>query len=126
MPAELVFGPARRLEEGGLSDVYLPFTLGARPDDLDYQVVGSNRVADLSLHIRVDAPEGAHVVSTYRGFRHTLPSESWDEQKGQVLGIRGWLQAPPGRYRVSAIIRNAGTGREGLVKRDIRVESEEP
>jgi len=126
IPTELALGPARTLTGKPSTELYLPFTIAARRGDLGYRLVGSKRVVDLTLYIRLETGEGHHVASSYHPFRHSVPTEGWDASKNERLGLRGWIEAPPGRYRISALIRNASSGKAGRALRSLRLEAGGP
>jgi VWFA-related protein len=94
----------------GTGDILLPFLIGFRVRDLDYQVQEGRLVAGLSLQVVVQTPDGTHLTSSYKMLEHSLRQAGGGEDEG-VLAVRGGLEAPPGEYRVLAYVRNLLTGK---------------
>lgn len=122
IPVQLTFGGGRPLADSTTQEHYLPFLIGVQSEDLDYRAGGGARVVDLSLHVRVETAAGRHVVSDYQAFRHTL-AEGTEER---LVGIRGWLEAAPGEYRISAKFRDPVSGKEGRVSRRLMLAPDPP
>jgi VWFA-related protein len=97
------------------------FLVGARQADLDYEADGTKMVADLSLSVRVETDEGERLAEVFEFFRHSRQRAEWEAMQNATLAIRGWLEAPPGDYRVVAIFRNARTGRQGRASMEVNV-----
>ncbi|MDX1387718.1 MAG: VWA domain-containing protein [Acidobacteriota bacterium] len=97
------------------------FLVGARQADLDYAPDGANMVADLSMRVWVETAEGDHLAEYFHFFRHTRPRDQWEAASNATLAIRGWLEAPPGSYRLVALFRNAKTGKQGRAVMEIDV-----
>ncbi|MDX1389116.1 MAG: hypothetical protein R3344_07995, partial [Acidobacteriota bacterium] len=97
------------------------FYVGARQSDLDYAPDGSNMVADLSMRVWVETPEGDHLAEYFHFFRHSRPREQFEAANNTTVAIGGWLEAPPGDYRLVALFRNAKTGKQGRAVMEINI-----
>ncbi len=97
------------------------FLVGARLADLDYAPDGNNMVADLTMRVWVETAAGDHLAEFFQFFRHSRPREKWESALNSTLAIRGWIEAPPGDYRIVGVFRNAKTGKQGRAVMEINV-----
>jgi VWFA-related protein len=97
------------------------FLLGVRQKDMDYEREGDNMVADLSLHVRVETVDGRHLVDSPHVFRHTYPLDKWEAAGDATLAVRGYLEAPPGDYRIIAAFRNTRTRKTGTIVEEVHI-----
>jgi VWFA-related protein len=97
------------------------FLIGVRQADMDYEKVGPDMVADLSLSVRVETDDGRHLVDSPHVFRHSYPVDKWEANGDATLAVRGFLEAPPGDYRLVAEFRNTRTRKTGLIVQEIHI-----
>jgi len=100
---------------------FLSFRLDARQADLDYEPIGEQAAADLSLHVRVLTAAGHPLVDSFRFFRHEVPAVRGHDGRIPVLAVRGWLEADPGIYRLEAMFRNPRSGSEVVIFHEFEV-----
>ena len=72
---QLILGEPRALETSTQDplNIYLPFTVGALPRDLDYELISAGRSANLTLYVRVDTAEGSRVEAALAYHRSHWP-----------------------------------------------------
>jgi VWFA-related protein len=107
--------------KGGLPGGTQIFLLGVRQREMDYAREGNDMVADLSLHVRVETEDGRNLVDSPHVFRHSYPLDKWESVEDGTLAVRGYLEAPPGDYRIVAEFRNARTRRTGRIEQEIHI-----
>lgn len=115
-----VTGDSRALGEGR-EGRFISFRLDARQADLAYEPSGAESAADLSLHVRVLTADGRPLIDSFRFFRHTVPSDRQANGRIPVLGVRGWLEADPGIYRLEAMFRNPRSGSEVVIFHEFEI-----
>jgi len=97
------------------------FQLGVRLKDMDYEREGDDMVANFSLGVRIETEDGRQLVDSPHVFRHAFPVARWDAAGDSTLGIRGFLEAPPGDYKLVAEFRNTKTRKTGLIVQEIHI-----
>jgi hypothetical protein len=100
---------------------FLPLRFEVPQSALGHTARGETMVADLTLHVRLLTDEGRHLADSFRFFSHTYPADTSGDRQGARLAVRGWLEAEPGRYRLEGVFRNARTGSQAVVEREIEV-----
>jgi hypothetical protein len=64
---------------------------------------------------------GRYLASSYHVLEHSYESTGGDAGNESVLVLRGGLEAPPGTYRLVALVQNTLTGKLGRVVQDLTV-----
>lgn len=97
------------------------FLLGVRQKEMDYVREGNDMVADLTLLVRVETADGRNLLDSPHVFRHAYPVDKWESVGDATLAVRGFLEAPPGDYRVVAEFRNGRTRRTARIEQEIHI-----
>ncbi len=50
---------------------------------------------------------------------HSYPIDVWQAGEMEPVRIHGWMELPPGEYRLAAYLRNPRTGDQGELARDV-------
>ncbi len=117
---EIRFGKTNVLE-GEKKGRFIPFTILAPPRRLGYERAENAVAAQLTLHVIVQTVTGEVLTDAYHFLSHAYPLRQWELGKEEPVAIGGWLEAPPGSYRLIAQLRNAKTGQGGRIVREMKV-----
>lgn len=105
----------------GEPGVHLPFQVIADPRRLGYQLQGEAAVVELSLHLQVQAADGRAAADSYHFLRHGYPAEVWLSGEEEPVIVEGWVELPPGEYRLVASLRNPAREMGGVLDRMLEV-----
>jgi VWFA-related protein len=120
IPAAMAFGESRARADGK-PGAFVPFVVGVRQGDMDYESSGDEMVVSMSLHVALQTIEGRELVEQYQVLSHSVPKSDWDEASGQTLRVRGSFEAPDGDYMLGAMFRNPRTGKKAVVYREVKI-----
>ena len=109
------------LEDDGREGFFYPIRMSISPLELGYQVQGDAAHATLTLHFQVEWWNGRVLTDSYHFLNHAYPRELWESGSIEPVTINGWVELPPGKYRLVATLKNVTTGYGGQVATDVEV-----
>jgi VWFA-related protein len=111
------------LDAEGREGQFVPFHIVVDPTQLGYQEYPDAGAAEatLTLHFRVETPEGRPLADSYHFLSHAYPLELWEKDDIEPIIIKGWVELPPYDYRLVAVIRNARTAHGGELTTSLAV-----
>ncbi len=59
---------------------------------------------------RLEGSNGRSVVESYHLLQHAYPADVWLAEAYEPIQFPGWIEAPPGTYRLALYVRNTLTG----------------
>ncbi len=117
----LTTGAPVPLEEDGREGFFFPIRMSVSPLELGYQVQGDAAHATLTLHFQVEWWNGRVLTDSYHFLNHAYPRELWESGNIEPVTINGWVELPPGKYRLVAALKNVTTGYGGEVFAEVDV-----
>ena len=109
------------IEEDGREGFFYPIRLSVSPLELGYQVQGDSASATVALHVQVEWWNGRVLTDSYHFMNHAYPRELWEAKDIEPITINGWVELPPGKYRLVATLTNVVTGFGGEVFTEVDV-----
>lgn len=100
---------------------FVPFRVIAEPKDLGYRPRGKDVAATFTLHVRVSSAAGATLADSFHLIDHAYPRNLWEKADVLPVEIQGWMELPPGEFRIEARMTEPDTGRSGGHEERIRV-----
>jgi VWFA-related protein len=106
---------------GGVSHV--PFTLLVDPENIGYEPSEppGEMSAQITVHVRLMTEEGRALADSFHFLNHSYPLKVWNSGETGPLQVAGWVEIPPGAYRLSALFTNPRNGRRGELSGEIEV-----
>ena len=116
----LTVGGPRRLP-GEAERVRLPLRLEIDPRTAGYEVRGDAALADLTLHLWVETRDGRRAADLFHFVNHAYPRALWESGEIEPAILGGWVELPPGDFRIVARVRNPRADRVGEAEHRLRV-----
>jgi hypothetical protein len=103
--------------------VHLPFALAVEPKNIGYESTEPPGAvsAQLTVHIRLSTEKGRVLADSYHFLNHGYSQEIWDKGDVAPVTLTGWVEVPPGKYRLAALFTNPKNGRRGELSGDIEI-----
>ncbi|MDH3628991.1 MAG: VWA domain-containing protein [Acidobacteriota bacterium] len=117
----IIIGDATPLEGEGREGLFVPFHILAEPRDIGYEPIKDQVASTFSMHVRLSTADGRELRDSYHLIQHSYPLELWESTEIEPIIFGGWVELPPGDYRLRAYIRNPKKNREGVAETAIRV-----
>ena len=102
----IALGQPVSLEEDDREGFFYPFRLTVSPLELGYVVEDEVAGATLTLHFQVAWWNGRVLTDSYHFLNHGYPRDLWEAEEVEPITINGWVELPPGKYRLVATIKN--------------------
>ncbi len=126
MRGRFVLGKTTPAAAGPAPAVRQPFRLEIDPDEIGYELQGSEAQASFTVHLAVLSPSRGRLVDTFHFVSHGYDAAVWNRGEKAPVTLVGWIEAPPGNYLLRAWIRNVATGRDGAITGPIRIAAAAP
>ena len=112
--------------EEGAPRTVLPFRIELDPETLGYEAAGAEMATNFTVHVQVQTDTGLQLADAYHFISHAYPLEVWQADEAAPVTIGGWVDLPPGSYRLLAYLRNPANGDAGEFTREIELRPREP
>ena len=106
---------------GSMGRQRIPFTMRVNPRELGYKVKKGEAGTNFTLETSVLHEKGRLLARTYHFINHAYGPQDWKSKDVEPLQISGWVELPPGRYELRAIIRNPKAETQGRYSQVILV-----
>jgi VWFA-related protein len=109
----------------------LPFAVALDPRQFGYEQDEHGYSAGLTFHLAADSLDGDPLADVFHFFSHGYATEVWENEREHPLVLRGFIEAPPGTYLLTAKVRHPKLDRGGHLVAQVdmpplRAESESP
>jgi VWFA-related protein len=121
LAGEISMGAPVSLEEEGKKGFFYPFRMSVSPLELGYVVEDQVAGATLTLHFQVEWWNGRVLTDSYHFLNHGYPRDLWEAGEIEPITINGWVELPPGKYRLVASLKNVRIGFGGELVADVEV-----
>jgi VWFA-related protein len=121
LAGEISLGTPVSLEEEGKQGLFYPFRMSVSPLALGYVVEKDVAGATLTLHFQVEWWNGRVLTDSYHFLNHGYPRDLWESGQIEPITINGWVELPPGKYRLVATLKNVKIGFGGELVADVEV-----
>jgi VWFA-related protein len=103
--------------------VHLPFALAVEPRNIGYEPTEppGAMAAQLTLHVRLTTEQGRVLADSYHFLNHGYPQAIWDKGDVAPVTLTGWVEVPPGKFRLVALFTNPKNGRRGELSGEIEI-----
>jgi hypothetical protein len=91
----------------------LPFAVALDPRQFGYEQGEHGYTAGLTFHLVAGSMEGDPLADVFHFFSHGYAAAVWEEERENPLVLRGFIEAPPGAYLLTAKVRHPRLDRGG-------------
>ena len=104
---------------------HVPFALLVEPKNIGYESTEPPGAmsSQFTLHVRLMTEKGRVLADSYHFLNHGYSLKVWNSGKTGPVRVTGWVEIPPGKFRLSALFTNPKNGRRGELTGEIEVRS---
>lgn len=119
---KFVFGKGQPLDGDRAPGIHQSFALQVDPTSIGYEVDDTEAHASFTLDLLVvRASDRRNLAETYHFVDHAYDKNMWVKPDRAPMTLTGWVDLPPGDYTLEAWVRNVRSGREGVIRQNVRV-----
>lgn len=117
--ARIAIGRSKEAEGG--AGRFVPYAIVVDPALLAYEQAGAEMASSFTLHLAVQDESGRTVADVFRFLTHAYPADVWARGDAEPVSLTGWVEMPPGSFRLVARVRPAKSEREIEIQRSLTV-----
>ena len=102
---------------------HVPFALLVDPKNIGYEPTEPPGAmsSQFTVHVRLMTENGRVLADSFHFLNHGYSLEVWNGNDTGPVQVIGWVEIPPGTYRLAALFTNPKNGRRGELSGEIKV-----
>ena len=102
---------------------HVPFALMVDPRNIGYEPTDppGAMTSQFTVHVRLMTEQGRVLADSFHFLNHGYSLKVWNGSDTGPVQVTGWVEIPPGAYRLSALFTNPKNGRRGELTGAIEV-----
>ena len=102
---------------------HVPFALLVDPKNIGYESTEPPGAmsSQFTVHVRLMTEQGRVLADSFHFLNHGYSLKIWNSGETGPVRVTGWVEVPPGKYRLAALFTSPKNGRSGDLSGEIEV-----